>query len=83
MRNREAAKFFNNAIEFKTGSDRYLLSSISKNGRYSLKAVIKRSKLINTLFFGFKLEAIKKENIKKVNIQWTMIIVTNFESDQF
>ena len=69
MRNREAEKFFNNATEFEAGSDRYLLSSISKNGKYVLIIVIIRRKLIKILFFGFRPEAIKKQNMKQVNIQ--------------
>ena len=69
LRNREAPNYFNNETEFEAGSYRNLLSSISKKGKYSLDAVVKRSKFINTPFFGFKPEAIKKENDKKVNIQ--------------
>ena len=69
LRIREAAKFFNKVTEFATGSTRYLFSSISKNGKYNLKAVIKISKFIKKPFFGLNPEAIKKENIKKLNIQ--------------
>lgn len=69
FKNKEAAKFFNNATEFVTASDRNLLSSISKNGKYCLKAVAKISKFIKTLFFGLNPEAIKKKNIKIVSIQ--------------
>ena len=69
MRKREAEKFFNNATELVAGSDRYLLSSRSKNSKYVLMTVIERSKLIKKLFFGFMPDAINKENIKQVNIQ--------------
>ena len=69
LRIREAQKFFNKVTEFVTASTRYLFSSISKNGKYILKAVNKISKFIKTLFFGLKPEAIKKENIKKVKNQ--------------
>jgi hypothetical protein len=69
LRNREAPKCFINETDKEAGSNRFLLSSKSKNGKYNLRAVVRRSKFIKTLFFGFNPEAINKKNYKNDSIQ--------------
>jgi hypothetical protein len=69
LRNREPAKPFTNVIEMFAGSDLCLLYSISKKSKYYLNVVVINSKFIKTKSFGLNPEAIKRNNIKIVNIQ--------------